>query len=199
MKHCMLDLETWGTAPGSALRSIGAVMFELDGRVGKKFYANIDLSDQLKAGLVQDGNTVEWWKKQDEDAQQLLSHAQQSLRDVAEGFHKGFIADGGVFLWGNGANFDPVLWEVACRAVGVEVPWKFWNVRCCRTWCFAHKFNPKTVPFEGVKHYALDDALHQIKYVQATGGVIVGGRDEVLEKELAEQMLLPGGNTFGMV
>ena len=26
--NVMLDLETWGTAPGSALRSIGAVMFD---------------------------------------------------------------------------------------------------------------------------------------------------------------------------
>lgn len=29
-KHIMVDLETWGTSPGSDIRSIGAVVFDFD-------------------------------------------------------------------------------------------------------------------------------------------------------------------------
>jgi len=37
--HVMFDLETWGTTPGSALRSIGAVEFDPMGKdIGRTFY-----------------------------------------------------------------------------------------------------------------------------------------------------------------
>ncbi len=61
MNHLMLDLETWGTAPGSALRSIGAVFFDLDGKTGETFYRNIDKQSCLDAGLKIDPATVSWW------------------------------------------------------------------------------------------------------------------------------------------
>lgn len=198
MRHCMLDLETWGTKPGSALRSIGAVMFELDGRVGRKYYANIDLISQN--GLTTDQWTIDWWTRQDSEAQALLNHAQRSLETAVSEFHKGFVEEGAVYLWGNGANFDPVLWEAACTSIGKAVPWKFYNVRCCRTWCAAHNFNPKSVPFDGVKHYAIDDCLHQIKYVQRASGNLprIKTPDDI-DQALNEMQQLPGGNTFGMV
>ena len=50
----MLDLETWGTMPGSALRSIGAITFDPygnDGFVEASFYRNIDHVSCERAGL----------------------------------------------------------------------------------------------------------------------------------------------------
>lgn len=61
LNHCMLDLETFGTKPGSVIRSIGAVMFDLDGRTGPEFYRNIDEESCVKAGLTYDPSTVSWW------------------------------------------------------------------------------------------------------------------------------------------
>ena len=61
-QNCMLDFETWGTAPGSALRSIGAVMFDPHSDViGETFYANFDDASCIAVGLVQDAQTVKWW------------------------------------------------------------------------------------------------------------------------------------------
>ena len=52
--HVMLDLESWGTLPGSALRSIGATTFSPYGdcHTEKTFYANIDRESCECAGLV---------------------------------------------------------------------------------------------------------------------------------------------------
>ena len=197
MKHCMLDLETWGTAPGSALRSIGAVMFELDGQVGNKYYANISKQEQ-EGKLEFNQDTMDWWDRQGDEARQLLEKDPQSPERVILDFHQGFLSSGGVYLWGNGANFDPILWEAFCKAFGKQVPWRFYNVRCCRTHCAAFNFNPKKVPFEGVKHYALDDALHQVKYVQMAVKSVIPVVTNNISPEDVKKWSQPS-NTFGIV
>ena len=175
-------------------------MFDLDGQVGSKYYANISSKEQ-EGKLEFDQDTIDWWDRQGDEAKKILERNQRPLAEVTDEFHNGFISAGAVYLWGNGANFDPVLWETACRVFGKEVPWKFWNVRCCRTWCAAHDFNAKSVPFTGIKHFALDDALHQVKYVLAAcqrPEPIVNMTPE-MAAEIEEQMKKPGGNTFGMI
>ena len=43
MTHIMVDLETWGTAPGCDIRSIGAVVFDpVAGTLGATFYVNVE-------------------------------------------------------------------------------------------------------------------------------------------------------------
>lgn len=42
MNNVMLDLETFGTQPGSVIRSIGAVVFDpFSDKLGKEFYVNM--------------------------------------------------------------------------------------------------------------------------------------------------------------
>ena len=171
-------------------------MFELDGQVGNKYYANISKQEQ-EGKLEFNQDTMDWWDRQGDEARQLLEKNPQSPEKVIEGFHQGFLSSGGVYLWGNGANFDPVLWEAFCKVFGRQVPWRFYNVRCCRTHCAAFNFNPKKVPFEGVKHYALDDALHQVKYVQMAMKPIIPVSAQVTSEEVAR--LSQPSNTFGII
>jgi inhibitor of KinA sporulation pathway (predicted exonuclease) len=49
--------------------------------------------------------------------------------------------------------------------LGMQSPWKFWNVRDVRTVVDIMKINPKEFIFNGIKHNALDDAVHQVKYM----------------------------------
>ena len=75
-------------------------------------------------------------------------------------------------MWGNGAGFDNVILRSAYVACGLIVPWKHWNDRDVRTIVDLGRtllgFNPKKeMPFEGVRHCALDDAKHQARYVSA--------------------------------
>lgn len=166
--NIMMDLETWGTTPGSALRSIGACEFNPHtDEIGETFYANIADQSCLSAGLVQDAGTVAWWGRQTQKAQDALLVDQRPLSEVVISFAQWFRKVRGVFVWSQGANFDQPLWDAACRAVGLEAPWKFWDSRCTRTAYDMGGLNPRTIKRMGTHHNALDDAIHQARCVQA--------------------------------
>lgn len=168
MAHVMIDLETWGTKPGSALRSIGAVWFrpdKPDAPLGAEFYASIDDASCEAAGLTKDASTVEWWAKQGEEAQAALLVDQRPIADVLRDFAAWMHQVGGYKVWGHGANFDPVLLEAAYDAVGSRAPWKFWDTRCCRTVLAMAELSPSDFRV-GTHHNALDDAKSQALAVQ---------------------------------
>ena len=167
--HIMIDLETWGTLPGSALRSIGAVTFSPYGEPHEEkfFYANIDRASCEDAGLTVDPSTESWWSGQSPDAQARLLNDCRHLSIVVHDFALWWLEVRGTYVWSNGANFDEVLWRVASERVGRRVmPWKYWNVRDTRTCWHLARLNQKSVPFDGVQHDALADARHQAKCVQ---------------------------------
>jgi hypothetical protein len=167
MRHVMLDLETWGTRPGSALRSIGAIDFEPTGEIGTNgFYRNIDDQSCADAGLTIDPQTAAWWEKQSSESRQVISLDQLPLLSVIEEFHRWWRMQAAQFVWCQGANFDEPLWAAACFAVGCVVPWKYWDTRCTRTIYHAARFDPRSVHREGVHHKALDDAIFQARCVQ---------------------------------
>lgn len=165
--HVMIDLETWGTLPGSALRSIGAVTFSPYGdcHTEQRFYANIDLQSCMDVELSINRETQIWWSAQSLDAQNRLEENPRPLRDVVHEFAKWWQSVGGTYVWSNGANFDEVLWRVAAERVDHGTPWKYWNVRDTRTCWHLARLNAKSVPFEGTQHDAIADARHQAKCV----------------------------------
>ena len=171
MAHIMFDLETFGTKPGSVLRSIGAAVFDPEtGKAGATFYANINRESCEAVGMVVDPGTADWWAKQSKEAQAALLVDCKPIAEVATAFHQFFRANGGVQLWCQGANFDSVLWEAAVAKVWPSksfLPWKFWNVRDTRTVYELAGFNGKSLPRAGTYHNALDDSLHQIACVHA--------------------------------
>lgn len=167
MQNVMKDLETWGTRPGSALRSIGAVTFDVYGNgYTSEFYSNISEESCLEAGLVKDPDTVTWWLGQGDAAQKVLLKDQRPLREVGEAFNDWWSQNRGLWVWSQGSNFDVVLWEAAMRAVGLPVPWKFWDTRDTRTAYEMGKLNTRAIKRKGIHHFALDDAKHQAMCVQ---------------------------------
>lgn len=168
MQHVMIDLETWGTKPGAMLRSIGAVTFDPNsGTLGSTFYANIADAGQEVIGLHKDPSTVEWWAEQSAEAQAALTENQQPLADVLVDFTQWWEDVRGVFVWGHGASFDPVLLEAAYAACGKKAPWSFWNVRCCRTVLALSNRRPARNA-DDVHHNALHDAQAQARAVAAS-------------------------------
>lgn len=165
--HLMLDLETFGTKPGSIISSIGACVFDPFGSgSGKTFYANIDIGSCLLAGLTIDPNTALWWSKQTKEAQDSLLINPQPLATVAQLFRDFWFENKCVEVWAQGSNFDPGLWEEASARVGIRAPWQFYNTRDTRTVYKTFKFDAKSVTRNGTYHNALDDAIHQVKCVQ---------------------------------
>lgn len=169
MAHVMVDLETWGTRPGSALRSIGAVVFDPanpTAPLGEAFYAVIDDASCAAIGLVKDPRTVQWWAEQSTEAKAAFEIDPRPIGGVLREFSAWFTKVGGEQVWGHGASFDPVLLEAAYDAVLLEAPWKFWDVRCCRTVLAMANRRPERHA-KDVHHNALDDAKAQARAVQA--------------------------------
>lgn len=170
MKHLMIDLETMGTRTGSAILSIGACYFDPQtGKIGEQFYEAIKLQSCFDAGLTQDDSTVEWWAEQSPEAKKAAFAGTDSLANTLARF-TGFIKNPGqVQPWGNGATFDISMLEAAFDACFYTTPWKFRNIRDVRTVVEMGQvigIDPKRdIPFDGVAHNALADALHQAKYV----------------------------------
>ncbi len=173
--HVMVDIETMGLPTGGDARvavvSIGAVHF--DPRTGflddkDTFYTELNWEDQpLDYDMKITPSTQEWWEKQSAHAKQAL-YGTKDLETGIGAFFSWFKQkcpmDGKV--WGNGPTFDIVILEAAAHACEHELPWKFWNVRDCRT--INDMYNSKFGYLNGgakATHNALEDALLQAKRV----------------------------------
>ena len=163
--HGMIDLETLGTGSNSVVVSVGLVAFNIStGEILAELDKGLNLNQQIKTGGVIDGDTLEFHFAQAPDSIQKM--AQRKVLDVKEGLEliSNFIkANNLTRLWGNGATFDNViLRNLYARHLKV-FPLGFWTDRDLRTAVDIYNIDTRTVPFEGIKHYCLDDARHQIK------------------------------------
>ncbi|EFD4950825.1 exonuclease [Escherichia coli] len=174
--HLMIDLETMGTNTNAPIVVIGAVFFDPQtGEIGPVFYIVISLTDAMNTGAVPDGGTIEWWLKQSSEARAAILTDQVKLKDALSQF-RDFINEYSdekfVQVWGNGATFDNAILRTSYERLDIPCPWRYHNDRDVRTIVELGKtidFDARTViPFEGVRHNALDDARHQAKYVTAT-------------------------------
>lgn len=167
MIDVMIDLETLGTNPNSPVLSIGAVAFNLsDYTLGKKFYSALGVQDQLNRGRAPSAATLAWWMGQTNDAKCVFKEDAVSPRAAIEGFTyfiKSLETD--VRVWGKGPSFDITIMEDLFYQYEMEVPWKFWNIRCVRT-ILDFLPNPNFAK-SGVAHNALDDAVNQANEVMA--------------------------------
>ncbi|WP_338907416.1 exonuclease [Escherichia coli] len=173
--HLMIDLETMGTNTNAPIVVIGAVFFDPQtGEIGPVFYIVISLTDAMNTGAVPDGGTIEWWLKQSSEARAAILTDQVKLKDALSRFRE-FINEYSdeklVQVWGNGATFDNAILRTSYEHLDIPCPWRYYNDRDVRTIVELGKaidFDARTaIPFEGVRHNALDDARHQAKYVSA--------------------------------
>ncbi|TMO97570.1 3'-5' exonuclease [Pseudoalteromonas ruthenica] len=176
MNHVMLDIETIGKGSNAAIISIGAVFFCPDtNKVGAEFHTVIDPASAAFFGEM-DASTIKWWMQQDDEARALFNRDDAvKLKVGLDEFYEWVSQIENVkdrIIWGNGATFDNVILANAYRSARMKQPWAYFNDRDVRTIVALGRellnFDPKKdMPFEGVKHDALDDARHQAKYVNA--------------------------------
>ena len=166
MNHVMIDLETIGNDIDGIFTTIGACTFDpVTGDIGKTFYTHVNWESAVEAGRTITPDTVKWWMGQPEEARKEIVQDGLPLADALT-LLKSWLPEEAV-VWGNGPLFDIAKLE---HAFGYyNIPWKFYNVRCVRTICDLAKgrVSREDIPFNGDKHNALDDAVHQAKYVSA--------------------------------
>ena len=169
--HVMVDLETLGRRPGCKILSIGAVVFGPKG-LGAEFYEEVKIDDQ--GSLTIDKSTIEWWERQSPEARDrlyggpdtkpplrtALTNSNIWLDRLATRDEKQQLQ---AAVWGNGADFDNAILQVAFDATNAGDPaWPFWNNRCYRT---LKGLAPEIkIARQGTHHNALDDAKSQAEH-----------------------------------
>lgn len=172
----MVDLETLDVGPDAAIVQIGAVAFNARGDLAvpvedllaeaPRLQINVSLRTAVAAGGTIGADTVLWWLRQSEQARAEfakpdLAGLEDALFDFADWWRT--YADPEAHLWGNGADFDPVILGRSFDRLGLVRPWVRWNVRCFRTLRAEHC--GLQYQRQGLAHRALDDALSQARHV----------------------------------
>lgn len=184
----MLDLETLSLQPTAAITQIAVVPFGKEENLVSEdgFCTNVDATTCAMFGLDFDQETVNWWARQQPEAQRyFLTKSSMSLPDaltqlnaVIGDWKKATGADK-VVVWSEGTDFDPVIIRHAYKAVyGTDecMPWKYNSIRDVRT--YVHEIESLLgieidIPRKGVKHNALDDCRWQVKCVQEATSILL--------------------------
>lgn len=168
IKHVSVDIETLGTTPGSAILSLGAVVFDPEtGELSNAYYKSFNATCLF--GFTTDEQTKEWWAKQSDDAKRMLSHENTTLESGLSDFYdwwkdvEASLAGDYARFWAKPPSFDEVLLKAAFETIGIKVPWHYRAPRCVRTILDLAQIDER--PMAGIPHYALDDAIHQAHVV----------------------------------
>ena len=172
--HCVIDLETLGTKPGAIILQIGAAAFYLNDSevLPPRFEARIDVYDSRSYCFTEDPDTVKWWEEQ---TPALFNYACAGIESVVdtlsrlEVYLNELTATDNLYIWGNGANFDPVLLESYYTKIGEKVPWNFRNIMCFRTLKTLHRdlyAQAKQQFTNSLPHDALSDAVYEAQILR---------------------------------
>ena len=165
----MVDIETMGTKHNAPILSIGAIEFNPHtGELGETFYGRATLASQKQRPI--DGDTLEWWMKQGDLAQQQLFGGERTSLLICLGEFQSFCKKSGAAnLWSNGPTFDEDILRHAFEEQSAMVfPFHFSKSRCCRTAKhFGSVAGAKQNHKPEVAHDALSDAIAQAKNVMA--------------------------------
>lgn len=182
----VVDIETMGHICGAAITEIAVVAFvgnNFDPDKCKRFRVAVDLESCLNLGMTVTGSTIKWWLNQSKDAQALYRESGVPInealidlhawsRDQVDGdipFDSNDQPEKPYRVWSH-ATFDFSMIEAAYAKCGLTSPWAYWSARDVRTildLAFGKPGEYPSIPFVGVKHKALDDAIHEAKQVSA--------------------------------
>ena len=148
----LIDLETMGQVPGSAIISIGAYNLATQ----ETFYSVVDLASNFINKLTVDASTIEWWICQNDKAKEVLKDKNKVVLNEALLSFSEWLPKKDLSIWGDGACFDVTLTEVAYRKCNLVIPWKYTKVGCYRT--LKNLYPSIKKERIGVHHKADDDA-----------------------------------------
>jgi len=135
MENIMIDLETLSTANNASILTIGAIKFNRnDFKITKKFYKRITKESNKQFNRDFNQDTIDWWNTQSEQAKsEIFENKDRINLNLGLQELSIFIGNSRAKIWANGVAFDINILESAYEACGLEVPWKFFNVRDVRT------------------------------------------------------------------
>lgn len=148
--HIMVDIETYDTKPTALILSIGACVIT---DPMQSYYRELDPTTQTYR-TVSD-STKEWWSKQPmpipigpHSLYAALTDFSGWLQDICKGAEP--------VIWCKGTDFDVAILANAYEQMYLPVPWKYNNIRDCRTVFKIAELQPLKA-----SHNALEDAIDQ--------------------------------------
>lgn len=195
-RHLMVDIETLGSRPGSAIASIGAVAFTPSGVIAE-WECVVDPQSCVKHGMTLDVDTIKWWMRQSEAAR--ASTFSGPSADIVLALHQlahfANVEHRVVDYWSHGATFDLVLLNCAADAIGGNHLVKdFRRARDTRTLYEITGVNPKTFMGTGTAHNAVDDARAQALAVIESWRILRRWRNAATEAASAPKLFSPWGD-----
>lgn len=166
----MCDLETTHTAPDRGhILQIAAIRFNLRTQEYDPVPFNVCLKQTMPYRFWSE-STREWWQDKPEALERATTNP-CSPAIACRAFN--FWLDGvQPTFWANRNGFDFMLLQSYFADLGIPFPIKYWDtvdllsyVRGLYKAKGLSMLNKKSVPFEGTKHDAVDDVLHQLKYL----------------------------------
>lgn len=175
--HCMIDLETLGTAPDAAIMQIGAVAFEpwIGGEIQREHGFNRFLKMDESNGTFDHGTLIFWLQENYACGMgnQLRSSSvpvTQALTELIQWPTRMAMSGWWDFecVWANSPDFDLAILRSAYRRhLGhSEPPWHYRASRCCRTLWALQGGRPEEAMEGLTEHDALDDAVQQAYQTQ---------------------------------
>jgi len=157
---CMFDLETFSKHPTAAIASIGAVVANTKDGIIDEFYTNVSITEGKAIGLRIDEDTMNWWKSNPKEVLMALMTDIKPVKESLESFFDFYKKNKCTEIWAWGTSFDSPIIVSAMHASGAKAePWKYWEMKCARTFCGEFGIKPERV--EGQHHNALEDAKAQ--------------------------------------
>jgi len=165
MADIMIDIETMGNTPTSAIVQIGAVAFErMTGEIKGRFLVNVDLNDEMKKGFTTDASTIEWWMGQKHKTWLVPIDKRhgtvKALTDLARWMRDNLTSGG--YVWSH-STFDAPILSYHYNKMGMAMPVRYgrWlDLRTIGVMATGLYSVPKSERPEGA-HDALVDAEYQ--------------------------------------
>lgn len=143
--NIMVDVEGLSKYADCPILSIAVIPFNFmedstfQELVDRGLYLKINIKDQLNKGLRINKETLDWWKKQDKDAKEVLKPSphdvlfSDAILSVQEYLKKhGFDPKNGMF-YSRGISYDFSTLQYVSREYNVELPWNQWNLNDTKT------------------------------------------------------------------
>lgn len=183
----MFDTETLGVRERSVVTTLACIPFcfeddlTYEAHIENGLYIKFDVKEQIKQyQRTTDKDTLEWWKKQSDEAKQhslapsvddvSLAVGCQQLRDFIKSTNYDFKTS---WAWSRGSYFDFPKIEDLYRDLGQRAPYNGFKVRDTRTMIdvLTGSLNgdydlENGTPQEFLKHHALHDCALEVAKVK---------------------------------
>lgn len=152
--HVMMDIESLDTKPSSVILSIGMVAFNAKENI-ESMYVELEAMPQILDGRTVSRDTVDWWKKNDEEELiRLTTDGWKSLPYLSKCIREFILKHNPRHIWSRGYMDAAILDDIGATC------WPYYKWRDVRT---LDIFGIKMV---SNSHYALSDCYTQINYVR---------------------------------